>query len=342
LDNYIKGYFAKYRLDEITSNVVEKFLVDLTEVRSASTHNYNISEDDDSGRAKKLKAKTINLVFLTFKMMMNEAVKQKLIKVSPCVGVYELKEADFDRDIFVVDEVRKLFPLKWQTVWENKMMYIINRLAACTGLRVGEIQGLRGEYVFDDYIYITGQFGRHGYVKHTKNKENRNVPLSAVMKEELKPYLSLNGNGYVFSDDGGKTPIPYTRIRDHFQRALIRIGISDEERKNRNLTFHSWRHFLNTLLRMSDVSDSKVQSVTGHRSMQMTNHYTHFDTRQFTEVRDVQTNLLTANGSGLKIAKGNKTPKTIKPKAANTAKQTSKTKNNGNKKKPTAKKTKKA
>jgi hypothetical protein len=44
---------------------------------------------------------------------------------------------------------------------------------------------------------------------------------------------------------------------------------------------------------MSNVADSKVQSVTGHRSMRMTEHYTHFDTRQFTEIRDVQTELLT-------------------------------------------------
>jgi hypothetical protein len=43
---------------------------------------------------------------------------------------------------------------------------------------------------------------------------------------------------------------------------------------------------------MSNVADSKVQSVTGHRSMSMTEHYTHFDTRKFTEIRDVQAELL--------------------------------------------------
>ena len=44
---------------------------------------------------------------------------------------------------------------------------------------------------------------------------------------------------------------------------------------------------------MSNVADSKVQTVTGHRSNRMTEHYTHFDTRQFTEVRAVQAELLT-------------------------------------------------
>jgi len=43
---------------------------------------------------------------------------------------------------------------------------------------------------------------------------------------------------------------------------------------------------------MSNVADSKVQAVTGHSSKGMTEHYTHFDTTKFTEVIDVQTNLL--------------------------------------------------
>jgi hypothetical protein len=43
---------------------------------------------------------------------------------------------------------------------------------------------------------------------------------------------------------------------------------------------------------MHNVSDAKVQSVTGHRTKKMTDRYTHFDTRQFTEVRDVQSELL--------------------------------------------------
>ena len=37
-----------------------------------------------------------------------------------------------------------------------------------------------------------------------------------------------------------------------------------------------------------------MQKVTGHLSQKMTDHYTHFDTRKFSEVRDAQTNFLTA------------------------------------------------
>lgn len=46
--------------------------------------------------------------------------------------------------------------------------------------------------------------------------------------------------------------------------------------------------------RPNNVVDSKVQSITGHLSKEMTDHYTHFDTKKFTEVIDVQTDFLNA------------------------------------------------
>ena len=61
--------------------------------------------------------------------------------------------------------------------------------------------------------------------------------------------------------------------------------------------------------------------------MRMTEHYTHFDTRQFTEVRDVQTNLLTFNKQAkslpakAKMQKTEKTDKAVKAKATKTAKK---------------------
>ena len=273
--NHINGYFTKYHLNEITPDVVECWLLSLSE--------------------KGLKANTINLVYRTFKMMMGEAVRTKLLKNNPCHEVKDLKGVETTREILTVEEVRKLFPHDWSTVWESYVIYKAHLLAACTGLRVGELRGLQGEFVFDDYIYITGQFTRHGYVANTKTKHNRNIPITLLMRQELEGLLRANGGGFVFSEDGGRTPVTVERIHRQFDRALERIGISHEEKLKRNLSFHAWRHFFNTLLRMSNVADSKVQSVTGHRSMRMTEHYTHFDTRQFTEIRDVQSELLAFN-----------------------------------------------
>jgi integrase len=277
-EKHIKDYWAKYRFDEITVDAIEKWLL-------------KVSEKSTEGK-KTLKPKTINLILGTFKTMLGEAHRKKVIKSNPCAEVRELRVDAYERVIFTVDEVRKLFPVNWVTVWKCRFIYMLNRLAACTGMRLGELRGLRAEHIFDDYIDVCGQYTRYGYKPLTKTKDNRKIPIMPLIKQELDVLIGINGEGYLFSDDGGETPIPVERIGYQFDSALKKIGISHEERKKRNLTFHAWRHFLNTYLRMHNVSDAKVQSVTGHRTKKMTDRYTHFDTRQFTEVRDIQSELL--------------------------------------------------
>ena len=279
-EKYIKGYFAEYRLGEITPEVIEGWLISLSE--------------------KGLMATSINLAFVTLKVMLKEAVRIKAIKTNPCLEVKKLKTKETVRDILTVEEARKMFPADWSTVWDNNVIYKAHRLAACSGLRIGELLGLRCEYVFDDYLHITGQYNsRFGYVATTKTKESRNIPITKLMRQELEELLEANKGGYVFSEDGGETPVGVQRINRQFDKALERIGITHEEKLKRKLTFHAWRHFFNTLLRMSNVADSKVQSVTGHKSISMTEHYTHFDTRKFTEVRDVQDELLGCKETGI-------------------------------------------
>jgi integrase len=62
----------------------------------------------------------------------------------------------------------------------------------------------------------------------------------------------------------------------------------------RKCPFHKWRHFFNTTLRMGNVADSKVRELTGHKSEAMTELYTHFDPREFIEVRRIQEGILTS------------------------------------------------
>jgi len=312
LKHHLLGYFAKFKLDEITPLVLEKWLVDMSKkeslkyaVKKPSSEKIdkkikNKNENEINEKAKEivvkpkkfLKPNTINLALTTLKIMLGEAVKQKLLKVNPCLEIKELREEKSERIILSQEEIKKIFPADWSKVWDNSIVFKAHALAACTGVRIGELCGLLGEFVFDDCIFIKGQFQRKKYVNYTKTKRNRTIPISSAIRIMLDDLLVKNGSGYVFSDDGGKTPINTTLLNRGFNRALKRIGISYEEKIKRNLSFHSWRHFLNTLLRMSDVADSKVQEVTGHLSLGQTNHYTHFDTRKFTEVRDVQTNLL--------------------------------------------------
>jgi integrase len=283
-ENYLKGFFGKLRLGDITKDTMKEWFLDM--------------------KGKKLSASTTNTALKTLRVMLDDAVDRGIITSNPAKEVKELKTEEPQRIILTLEELQKLFPKDWAGVWDNAVIYKAHKLAACTGMRISELRGLRGEYVFDDYIYVCGQYTRLGYKKHTKTKENRNIPITAAIRGELDGLIGLNGNGFVFSEDGGNAPVTMERINRGFEKALENIGISHEERLKRNLSFHAWRHFFNTVLRMNNVTDAKVQSVTGHKSKKMTDHYTHFDTRQFTEIRDVQTKLL--NGGAEKKTGGKK------------------------------------
>ena len=53
------------------------------------------------------------------------------------------------------------------------------------------------------------------------------------------------------------------------------IGVSEKERKEKNITFHSWRHYYNSYLIKKGVSDNIIQTIMGHSNDgKMTKHYT--------------------------------------------------------------------
>jgi len=282
--NQILPYFGKTPLDKITSGDINKWLLGFKD--------RTVVNSEGKKEIKSYKNTYANTVFGTFWLMLNEAVNRGIINKNPAASVKKLKNDCRAIEIITPAEVRLLFPQNWKTVWDDdRVSYLGNKLAACTGMRAGEILGLRGEYIFDEYIHVCAQYDEYGY-RPTKTKENRNIPVAPVVLNEIRRLALENNNGYVFSLDGGKTPVTRKLLYKKFHRALNRIGVDSKEIQRRGLTIHSWRHFFNTTLQMANVALSKVQSVTGHKSERMTERYTHFDAKEFTEVRGVQEALL--------------------------------------------------
>jgi integrase len=282
--NQIIPFFGKTRLDRITSEDINQWLLGFKE--------RTVVNADGKEETRSYKNTYANTVFGTFWLMLNEAVNRRIIKINPAAAVKKLKNDRKAIEIITPAEVKMLFPRQWETVWgEDKVSYLGNKLAACTGMRTSEILGLRGEFIFDEYIHVCAQHDEYGY-RDTKTKEKRNIPLAPVILNELRQLAAENNNGYVFSLDGGETPVCRRLMYNKFHKALVNIGIGREEIRRRGPSMHSWRHFFNTTLQMANVALSKVQSVTGHKSDRMTEWYTHFDAKEFAEVRGVQEALL--------------------------------------------------
>jgi integrase len=272
LVNHFLPFFGKMRLDKITQTDADNYLIALTD--------------------KGLTNDSANTTFKVFSLMMYYAFRQKIIKVNPCVQVEKLQKDEKTRVVLTPEEIASLFPADWREMWDDFTICTANKLAACTGMHIGEIMGLRGEYVHDTWLSVCGQYGNWGYIPNTKTYHNRNIPIAKMLLDDLGELKRLNGEGFLFSRDGGVTPVSRQVISRALKGALNQIGIDNAEIKRRGLTFHSWRHFFNTMLRMANVADSKVQAITGHTTIAMTEHYTHFDSAEFTEVKAVQESLL--------------------------------------------------
>jgi hypothetical protein len=64
-------------------------------------------------------------------------------------------------------------------------------------------------------------------------------------------------------------------FRDAFSRELEAIGISQTERKERNLSMHSLRHSFITLGRAAGISDLEIMALDGHKTLAQEKRYTH-------------------------------------------------------------------
>ena len=276
LKNHILPYFSNHRLSEITVNQIENWLLSVKDRRSSSTVNHALS---------------------TLKIMLGEAHRLGIINRNPVELVKRLRETPKKRNILTIDEAQSLFhPESLISVWEGNLFHFTLNLIACvTGMRMGEIQALHREDFREDYLTISHSWDRKYGLKSPKNASERIVPLSHLATAKLRKLISMNGvtdsGGLIFYDETKHTPIYCKVIQKYFYQALTKIGITEKERKYRNITFHSWRHYFNSFMRYK-VPDSKLQKVTGHRTMRMTEHYYHQQIEDLEEVREVQETMI--------------------------------------------------
>jgi integrase len=92
--------------------------------------------------------------------------------------------------ILTPEEVRALFPADWREVRADETLCVLNKLAACTGMRIGELPGLRGEYVFDGYVTVAWQYGKYGY-GGTKTHMERKIPVPGILEPAAGSRLCL-------------------------------------------------------------------------------------------------------------------------------------------------------
>ncbi|MFS4490853.1 tyrosine-type recombinase/integrase [Dietzia kunjamensis] len=150
------------------------------------------------------------------------------------------------------------------------------RFAAQTGLRAGEVSGLRWENV--DLLRgrvnvaesISTLSATEFHVVPPKNGQSRWVSMTPGMTEELRAVLEARGPqaaDYVWpGDDGEDLPMHWGRdfYLRYWKRAAALAGLPD------SLRFHDLRHTCAALLIAANVPAKAIQVHLGHSSFKIT------------------------------------------------------------------------
>jgi len=173
----------------------------------------------------------------------------------------------------------------------NEVLAILVRLLCRTGLRIGEMMGLRWKYVnlSDEPIQIDGGWlgpktiavrwgfvrGEWGALKTRSSK--RDVPLDTIayadicqLRDIMHSVGLLEIDKPAFCSDSG-TPLSAHNIAARFLKpAAARAGVPWA-------SWHVMRHTWASLADQAGLSVSERQKILGHAAGSMTLHYTHAD-----------------------------------------------------------------
>lgn len=167
---------------------------------------------------------------------------------------------------------------------EGQLVYALYLTAVCTGLREGELAGLRWDDVDFETRLITVQRSFEG---PTKAGDVRYVPVLDALLPTLRRWRLVCPGALVFPNGGGRMYGKSGRVfQEVLHRVLDRAGFPKVVRhgkQRRYIVFHSLRHTFAShwMLRGGDVF--KLQKILGHKSMQMTMRYAHLAPAAFVE-----------------------------------------------------------
>lgn len=273
VNRYWLPFFGEeFTVGELTEQYLEDFLQELANFRCLKGATINHARTCGATGLKWLKNKGI-------------------IHSNPMANVEAFSKSDATpRGIPDEKEIKALYELDWN----NEVMYLAFNLSAFSGLRPGEISGLQVRDIDSekDLITIRHSWHRTGFLKSTKTNLIRKVPvahniiLRLLIQAQRCP--GANEETFVFwSKANDYKPFLPQYYDDGFFEALHKIGVSEEERKERNIDFYSLRHFCATYLaNMTDMRN--VQAVLGHTTPAMTKHYAnHMTDEHFDSIRDI-------------------------------------------------------
>ena len=210
-----------------------------------------------------LAVRTAEYVVSVLRHALNKAVERGYLQVNP-VSKIKVPRKDNRRIRFLTkDEAIKLLD---ELKKKSQRTYEMSFLSLYTGMRFGEVANLTWQDIdFDNGII---------YIKDPKNRKGR----VAYMIEEVKEFLlnkkqNSDTNSLIFST---KNNDKMTAITNSFKHAVNRLGLNKDITDPRDkVVFHTLRHTFASWLVQAGTPLYTVKELLGHKSIAMTERYSH-------------------------------------------------------------------
>jgi len=223
---------------------------------------------------KKLSKKSINNILEVIKTIFSYGVKKKLTYYNPMSDVEMITVDELSFKFWSKKDATK-FLSHARTKYADKKQYvpIIYLIALYTGMRLGEIIGLRWTAIdFErNLITVNSSYDNtsHAVKDTTKGKRCRYVGINKELLTALKEYrLKTPKTEFVVENQNGKNVDP-----DSFRSRNFVTDIA--EAKVQKIKFHDLRHTFASHYVTNKGSLYELQAILGHADMQTTSRYAH-------------------------------------------------------------------
>ena len=266
------SFYVKDRIKPLAENTLIAYRNLLSNILLPVFENVKLADMNytrlKSYRVELLKSRPpayVTKIMSTLKIIVTCAFRDRIIPINPFDYIEPLKYEENVRDAFRLDEIIELYdliPLEFKN---------IILLMALTGMRISEAVGItEADYKKTDkceFIDLTKQYNKGKY-KGLKMDSKRQIPIIPEIKE-------LN------TLDPTRISVlykKYNELKTHFNNY-----------EERQLSFHSLRHFFETNAKAFGVPEVKVKYLSGHKLDKIERIYTNFKADDVIEIIQWQT-----------------------------------------------------
>ena len=214
-----------------------------------------------------------------------------LIPTYPFTGLPRAAYEEKKRGILTREEIKKLI----ETPVKDPRSRLAVYLPLYCSMRLGEVRGLLWGDISDGIIHIQHNWQDKEEMKNCKCGSEGYVPMPAIVADLINEIFyneppkgaPLKGPEDFVLAQKPYHPISRESLWDALRDELLVIGINEEERRRRNIVFHSLRHSFVTAAKMAGLSNLEIMALSRHKDEKQIIRYADDHAKEAVDIRSL-------------------------------------------------------